>query len=98
MSEMLNKMQFQVKKSSGDFGTYVFRVITGGWIGLVFAHLLQLIFAFENFLFFLVIVIMTATVVRITKNWGFFSVILLNLFCVLIGALLQMYVKIAPGA
>lgn len=98
MGEMINRVQFQVRKRSGDFGTYIFRVMTGGWIGLVFAHLLQMIFGFEDFLFLFVIVLMTGVIVRITKGWGFFSVILLNLFCILVGALLQMYLQIAPGA
>ncbi len=98
MGEMINRVQFQVKKSSGDFGTYVARVVTGGWIGLVFAHFFQMIFAFENFLFFFIIVLITGSIVRITKGWGFFSVVILNLVCVLLGALLQMYVKMAPGA
>ena len=98
MSEVLNKVNFHVKKTSNDFGTYIFRVLTGGWIGMVFAHLFQMIFAFENFLFFFVIVLVTGAIVRITRGWGFFSVVILNLFCILVGALLQMYVKVAPGA
>lgn len=97
MGEMINKVQFQMKKSSGDFGTYVFRVLTGGWIGMVFAHLFQMIFAFENFLFLFVIVLMTGVIVRMTKGWGFFSVVILNLFCILVGALMQMYIHVAPG-
>ncbi len=98
MGEMISKVQFQVKKKSSDMGTYIFRVLTGGWIGMVFAHLFQMIFEYGNFLFLFVIVLMTGVIVRITRGWGFISVILLNLFCILIGALLQMYVHVAPGA
>lgn len=98
MADMINKMQFHVKKSSNDLGTYFLRVMTGGWIGMIFAHFFQMIFEFENFLFFFVIVLMTGAIVRVTKGWGFFSVVILNLFCILIGILLQMYVTIAPGA
>ena len=98
MSQLINKVQFQVKNSSAHFGTYIFRVLTGGWIGMVFAHLFQGIFAFENFLFLFVIVLMTGTIVRITRGWGFFSVVILNLFCILVGILLQMYIQVAPGA
>ena len=98
MGELINKMNFQVKKSSNDIGTYIFRVFTGGWIGLIFAHFFQMIFGFENFLFFFIIILMTGAIARITRGWGFFSVVILNLFCILVGALLQMYIKIAPGA
>ena len=98
MSEIVNKMQFQVKKSSSDFGTYFCRVLTGGWIGLIVAHVFQMIFEFENFLFFFMIFLSTAVVVRVTRGWGFIPIIILNLFCILIGILLQMYIKIAPGA
>ena len=97
MGEIVNKIQFQVKKSSNDFGTYFFRVLTGGWIGLIFAHFFQMIFGFGDFLFFFVIVLGTGSIVRVTKGWGFFSVMFFNLFCILVGILLQMYIKIAPG-
>ena len=98
MSNVINKVQFQVKKTSSDMGTYIFRVLTGGWIGLVVAHFFQMIFEFQNFLFFFVIVLMTGAVVRITKGWGYIPIMILNLVCILTGALLQMYIKMAPGA
>lgn len=98
MGQMINKMQFQVKKTSNDFGTYILRVITGGWLGMVFAHIFQLLFGFGNLLFFFVIVLSTGAVVKMTRGWGFVSVIIFNLFCILVGALLRMYVMVAPGA
>lgn len=98
MGEMMSKMQFQVKKSSSDLSTYIFRVLTGGWVGMIFAHIFQMIFEYGNFLFFFVIVLMTGSIVRVTKGWGFFSVIILNLFCILIGVLFRMYIIVAPGA
>ena len=98
MAELISKVQFQVKKSSSDFGTYFFRVVTGGWVGMVFAHIFQMIFEYGNFLFFFVIVLMTGSILRVTRGWGFFSVTVLNLFCILIGVLLRMYITVAPGA
>ena len=98
MGQMINKMQFQVKKTSNDIGTYIFRVMTGGWIGMVFAHIFQQLFGFGNLLFFFVIVLATGAVVKMTRGWGFVSVVIFNLFCVLVGALLRMYIMVAPGA
>ncbi len=98
MGEMIHRLQLQTKKTSVDLATYVFRVITGGWIALIFAHFFQYIFAFENFLFFLVMVVVTGAVVKITRGWGPISVVIFNLFCVLLVVLLQLYLKIAPGA
>ena len=98
MGELINKVQFQVKKQSSDMGTYIFRVITGGWIGMVFAHIFQMIFEYGNFLFVFVIVLMTGAVLKVTKGWGFFGVIVFNAVCLLIGALLRMYIMVAPGA
>ena len=97
MSELINKVQFQVKKSSSDLLTYSFRVLTGGWLGMVFAHIFQGLFGFENFLFLFVIVLVTGSVVRITRGWGLISVLIFNLFCILIGILLRMYIMVAPG-
>ena len=98
MAELINKMQFQVKKSSSDFGTYLFRVLTGGWVGMVMAHIFQMFFGFGNYLFFFIIVLMTGAVLKITKGWGFVSVIVFNLFCILLGVLFRMYIMVAPGA
>ena len=97
MGQFVNKMQFQVKKTSTHMGVYFLRVVTGSWIGLIFAHFFQYIFEFENFLFFFVIVLMTGAIVRITRGWGFLSVVIFNLFCILVAILLQMYIKVAPG-
>jgi len=98
MSRFVSTVQFQVKKSSSDLTTYIFRVLTGGWLGMVFAHILQTMIGFSNLLFLFVIVLVTGCIVRMTKNWGFFSVMILNLFCVLVGILLNMYIMVAPGA
>lgn len=98
MSEMIYRFQLQTKKASVDFATYVFRVITGGWISLIFAHFFQYIFGFENFLFFMVMVMFTAAIVRISKGWGPISIVIFNLFCVLVLVLIQLYLKTAPGA
>ena len=97
MGQMINKVQFQVKKSSNDFGTYLLRVLTGGWIGMVFAHIFQMIFEFGNFLFIFVILLMTGSVLKVTKGWGFFAVLIFNAFCIMVGALLRMYIMVAPG-
>jgi hypothetical protein len=98
MSALINRVQFQVKKTGSHLGVYFARVLTGSWIGLIFAHLFQQIFAFENFLFLFVILLFTAVIVRISRNWGILSVVIFNLFCVLVVVLMQMYIKVAPGA
>lgn len=93
----LGQMQFQVKKSTSHMGVYFLRVVTGAWIGVVFAHFFQHIFGFENFLFLFVLILMTGTIVRISRGWGGIAVIIFNLFCILVAVLLQLYIKVAPG-
>jgi hypothetical protein len=97
MGQVIKRMQFHVEKTTSHLGTYFLRVLTGSWIGLIFAHFFQMIFGFENFLFLFVIILFTGVVVRITRGWGFLSVVIFNLFCILVTALLQMYIKVAPG-
>ena len=97
MSRFVHNGQIYLKKTSGDFGLYSLRVATGGWIGLIFAHLFQRMFGFQNLLFFFVIVLMTGALVRVSKNWGLVSVFIFNLICILVGALLRMYLEVAPG-
>ena len=97
MSQIVHRVQFQVKKSSNDFLTYLFRVFTGGWLGLVFSHIFQILMGYSDLMFLFVIVITTGIVVRMTKNRGWISILILNLICVLMGIVLKMYIDMAPG-
>ena len=91
----MSEIQSKTKIFFSDFGLYFFRVLTGGWMAIVFAHFFQVFFGFELSLLFFVVFLITGVLVRITRKWGVFSVIILNLFFVLIGVLFQMYIELA---
>ena len=96
MGKKIDRIQFRAKKSPTGLSVYFLRVVTGGWIGIVFAHFFHGFFGFETFLLSLVVLVITCMIVFLTKRLGFFLLVIFNLLCVLSGVLLQMYVKLAP--
>ncbi len=93
----MNEIQLETKSVLSGSGIYFFRVLTGGWIAIVFAHLFKVLFDFELFPLFLVVLLITGFLVHITRKRGFFSMVILNLFFILIGVLLKMYIELAPA-
>ena len=90
----MNKIQSEIKNFLLDFGIYFFRVITGGWIAIVIAHLLQILFDFKLLSLFLIVFLITGIMVYITRKKGGFFMIILNLFFILIGVLFEMYIEL----
>lgn len=102
MSEIIGKMQVQLKKSSGDLALFCLKFVSGCVLGLTFALIMQELLGKadnENLLaFFTVIILTTATFLRISKAWGLTATLVFDLICVLLGMVLQLYIKVAPGA
>ena len=92
----MNPTQSKIKNFFSIFGLYFFQVVTGGWIAIVFAHFFEILFGFETFLLSFIVLIITAILVRITGKWGGVSLVILNLFFILVGILLEMYIELAP--
>jgi hypothetical protein len=102
MSELVGKMQTQFRKTSSDAALFGLKLVSGGVLGLTFALVMQEVLGKaegENLLaFFFVIVVTTAAFVRISKSWGYASVLVFDLICVLLGLVLRLYIMVAPGA
>jgi hypothetical protein len=102
MSELVGKMQSQLKKTSSDVLLFSIKLVSGAILGLTFALIVQEILGKadnENlFGFFFVIVITTGAFLRISRAWGLTAILIFDLICVLLGICLQLYIKVAPGA
>lgn len=98
MGEILGDLQYRFKASSVTILSFVLRAITGFVLGLTLALVLDVILGYGALSFLFVIVMISALVVRLTRGWSLFQVLILDLVCVLLGLVLRMYVLIAPGA
>jgi hypothetical protein len=95
---MISNVQDRFKSSSSALGLLAFKVFTGLFLGLTFALIGQEVIQYGVFSFCLVITVVTLSLLRIVKAWGWTQVMIFNLICVLTGLLLRMYILIAPGA
>lgn len=98
MGELLENLQYKLKTSSTSIITFMVRLFTGLFLGLTLALILDVMLNYGTFSFLLVILVTTAVLVRISRRWTLFNIIVFDLVCVLVALLLRMYVLIAPGA
>lgn len=74
------------------------RIFVGLALGLVFAMVGQEMVGYGTFSYALVVVSCLAAILRISKNWRWSHLTIFVLICILLGALLRMYIMVAPGA
>jgi hypothetical protein len=98
MSEFLENMQDTLRRNSQSIGLFVLRFISGIFWGVVLTLIMQQVLGYGQLLFWFVIVLITALVVKLTKSWKWTGVVVLDFVLILMGLLLKMYILIAPGS
>jgi hypothetical protein len=102
MSELVGKMQTQLRKTSNDAALFALKFVSGSILGLTLALVMQEVLEKaegQNLLaFFFVIIVTTGVFIRIAKGWGYTAVLVFDLICVLLGMVLRLYIMVAPGA
>ncbi len=97
----INNQANQIKESFKSKTTsallLTLKVISGGLIGLTFALVLQEMMRFGEISFLFIILMLATVFVRASKSWGYITLIIFDLFCVLLAMLLRMYIIIAPN-
>jgi hypothetical protein len=97
MGNMISNVQDRIKTTSNAFALLAFKAITGLFLGLTIALIVEQIVDYGWFSFILVVMVVTGSLLKISKNWTWMHIMIFNLICVLIGLLLRMYILIAPG-
>lgn len=97
MSQLIQNMQLQIKKSSQSAVLFALKLISGFILGLVLAIAGEQLIGYGTFSFWFVTILFVGVFLRISKPWSLGALMVYNLVCVLIGLLLRMYVLIAPG-
>ena len=97
MGNLIGNVQERIKTSSNALALLAFKAVTGLFLGLTMALIGQQIIGYGWFSFVLVILVVTGSLLRITRSWPWMYMFIFNLICVLIGLLLRMYILIAPG-
>ena len=98
MAQLLDQVQIRLRGSSSSAGLMLVKVLSGGIYGLTMTLIFEEIFGYANFAFWFVLIANLLIFMKVTKHWNFVGVLILDLFLVLVGMILRMYVLIAPGA
>jgi hypothetical protein len=97
MSHFASNVQDKMKSSSVFLFTLFVRLITGAFLGLTFSLILQELIGFGTFGFLFVSFVTMGLFVRASSTWSLLSVLVFDLFCVLVSLLLRMYILVAPN-
>ena len=101
MSEMISKVQFQIKKTSTGLATLSLKVFVGLVIGLTLSMVvLELLGKKESENWFSFVLMMVTTLglfLKVSNKWSLTAVLIFSLIMVLIALVLRLYVMVAPG-
>lgn len=97
VSEQTFLFKENIKSKTQIFTLFLLKFISGITIGLTIAIALQEMMKFGTISFFFIVLIFESVFLKMTKNWGFVTLLIFDLICVLISMLLRMYILIAPG-
>lgn len=98
MSEFMDNIQYRLKTSSKEIGLFLFKSLTGLFVGLTLTLIFQEMIGYGTLSFVFVLLTVTFAFLRIAKGWNGLAVMVFNLICVLLGLLIRMYILLAPGA
>ena len=94
---MMKKMQGRFRESSRNIGLVLLKALSGAIVGLTFALIFRQVMGIKDFAFTFIIVLFVGVFFKLSTKWQFTGVLLFNLFCVMTGMLLRMYILVAPG-
>lgn len=97
MGNLIHNMQDRIKTSSNAFALLAVRAFTGLYMGVTLALIGDEIIGYGWISFTLIVCVVIASLLRISRDWSWMYVMIFNLFCILIAMLLRMYILIAPG-
>lgn len=96
MSQLATNVQEGMAKGSTSLLTLSLKVISAVVLGLTFALVGQELSGYGMFLFIFVLLVTGTMFYNFIKNFSISQVLIFDLFCVLVGMLLRMYILIAP--
>lgn len=96
-ARFISNVNEKIKTTSSTAALFALRALSGLFVGLTLALIGEEAIGYGVFSFVLVIITMTAAILRISKKWGWIHLLIFNLICILLGLCLRMYILIAPG-
>lgn len=96
VSQIAGQVQDGVKNTSMSFLAVTIKLLTGFVIGLTIALIGQEMMGYGTFSFVFVLVVVLGLIFKLVSKWSLASVLLFDLFAVLVALLLRLYIQVAP--
>lgn len=97
MNLYVGQIQDRAKSTFTALVAFVLKFFSGALIGLTIGLIFQEIVGFGMLVLSLFVCASVVTFLKIVWNWKISAVLILDLFCVLVGLLLRTYIMLAPG-
>lgn len=92
-----NQVQQTTKQATYSLSHIIIRLISGFFIGLVLALIAQELFQFGTLLLVFTTLLFMSIIYKLLSRYSVVQILIFDLICVLIVALLRMYILIAPN-
>ena len=96
LKNMASSMQQTAKNTTVTLTQQLLRLISGFFIGLVLALIIQELVQGETLMLIFLTTLFTAMVYKLLGSMQILHILIFDLICVLIATLLRMYIMIAP--
>jgi hypothetical protein len=92
-----NNVQQTTKQAAHGLSHICLRLISGFFIGLVLSLIFQELFGLGSFMLVFLNILFTSIIYKLLASRNLFQIVVFDFICILIGALLRMYILIAPN-
>jgi len=97
MGQLVSSMQVGAKTASTSFLLLTIKIITAFVVGLTLSMVGQELVSYGTISLIFVLLVSTASLLKIMSSWAMGTVLIFDLICVLVALLLRMYIIIAPN-
>ncbi len=96
LKSMATNMQQSARNASISTAQRILRLISGFFIALVLGFVVQELTTSGDLMLVFMIILFTGIIYKLLSRLQIFQILIFDLICVLVAALLRMYIMIAP--
>ncbi|MFP5518655.1 MAG: hypothetical protein ACLGGX_02030 [Bdellovibrionia bacterium] len=96
MNMMVENAKQGTKNTAFNLLHWAVRLITGFFLGFTLALIFQQVMGFGVFALIFFTVVVMGVVLKVLSSWSLPKILIFDLFCILVGMLLRMYILVAP--
>lgn len=97
IKSMPENLQQGAKSATHSLSHILLRTVSGFFFGFVLALIFQELFHLGTFMLVFMTVLFLSLIYTLLSRLSLFQIIIFDVICVLVGALLRMYILIAPN-